>query len=644
MSYTENIHRLRLFGIPGDAPSDESDRVRRVLARLVEAESLSLSDLQTARDIARRAPGIAAESYLFLAAMFLSVRGGNTYLRPEKGPALLERGGHLDGKDEIGEYGRDAFAADVDEAWPAAVEAASSLDGEIVLRRRDGRGDRWFFQRDANAVDAVSAAFAALASQPPCAAPLSAAELAAAAAFREFELDDPQKEAVKSAVTRRFTVVTGGPGTGKTTIVFSILRALVGRGLSTEEIALAAPTGRAAQRIGESLRKQCAAAEGLDESMRLRIESLKGSTIHSLLGGFPPNWKYTADNPLPLKLVVVDESSMVDVMLMRALVEALPDGCRLVLLGDRDQLPSVEAGAVLGDVVDGGGGATSCVVRLVASKRYPEELARCAETVKNGDVPGLFASAGNLSTASGSWTDRLESSGAGCFLLPLGDEAAKRRDACHEAVGRWAAHFGLLERAGALVRLASADWADDPALVDGSLSDRAKALFEEFSRSRILSVVRRGPYGVEKINEILVTKRFGRKPANALSKPGVPVIVTRNTPTRSLWNGDIGVTVKGPAGMVVLFERGDRVVSCPVALLPEHELAYAITVHKSQGSEYGNVLVVLPDDPTHPLLSRQLVYTGITRARKRAVILGTEDALLHAIGNPIKRDTGIVLA
>ena len=134
-----------------------------------------------------------------------------------------------------------------------------------------------------------------------------------------------------------------------------------------------------------------------------------------------------------------------------------------------------------------------------------------------------------------------------------------------------------------------------------------------------------------------------RPSLTALSRVGVPVMVTRNTCERNLWNGDIGVTVKGPDGMAVLFPRGDKVAVCPVGLLPEHELAYAMTVHKSQGSEFENVMVVLPDDEKHPLLNRQIVYTGITRAKKRAVIVGAEKALTAALERKIERDTGIAL-
>ena len=185
---------------------------------------------------------------------------------------------------------------------------------------------------------------------------------------------------------------------------------------------------------------------------------------------------------------------------------------------------------------------------------------------------------------------------------------------------------------------------DDAALTAGTLSEKAKAIFAELDRSRILTVVRKGPHGVDGVNELLLKARFGgRLPFNPLVKAGVPVIITRNTPSKRLWNGDVGVTVEGRSGMVVMFPRGDKVVSCPVGLLPEHELAYAMTVHKSQGSEFENVMVVLTDDKEHPLLNRQIVYTGITRAKKRAVIVGTGGTLNAALSRKIERDTGIAL-
>ena len=455
-------------------------------------------------------------------------------------------------------------------------------------------------------------------------------------------MNERQVEAVRRVVRNRFVVVTGGPGTGKTTVVCAMLRALMARGMELDEIALAAPTGRAAQRMGEALRDQCARARGLDGGMRKKIEALDGSTIHSLLGGFPPNWKYTEANKLPLKLVVVDESSMVDLHLMKALIAALPDDCRLVLLGDKDQLPSVETGAVLGDIV--GMQEASFVVRLVESKRFAKEFAECANAVNAGDVEKFARAASEIPADDGAWLasfddEKMENR---CFRQVLPENA--KTSACHARFLEWAAHYGLLG-GGRLVELASDPLLkDDEALTKGVLSKKAKAIFAALNLSRILTVVRKGPYGVRGVNELIVKARFdGRLPFNPLEKPGVPVMIAHNTPARRLWNGDVGVTVEGRSGMVVIFPRGDKVVSCPVGLLPEHELAYAMTVHKSQGSEFENVMVVLPDDENHPLLNRQIVYTGITRAKKRAVVVGTGKALAAALERKLERDTGIAL-
>ena len=404
MNIEDTMHSLRLFGIPADDASGNADAVRKVLARLVEEDSVSLVDLQTARDIVRRATLAPAEAYLFLAAMFLSVRDGNIFLRPGKGPKLLEKGGHLDEDGEDG-YTNAEFSKDVEDTWPAAASSAESLVGEIVLKRVDDDGDCWYFQRNANAVDAVSEGLATLAARAGDSAPLSSQELSDAIAFREFKMNERQRQAVQMTAERLFTVITGGPGTGKTTIVFSILRALIGRGLSTEDIALAAPTGRAAQRMGESLRKQCAGADGLDDATRTRIKALKGTTIHTLLGGYPPNWKYTAENRLPLKLVVVDESSMVDVMLMRSLIAALPDDCRLVLLGDKDQLPSVDAGAVLGDIIEKG--SSSCVVHLEKAERFSGDLADCAEAIRKERLDDAFAKITRIPQDLDAWVSQL---------------------------------------------------------------------------------------------------------------------------------------------------------------------------------------------------------------------------------------------
>ena len=314
-----------------------------------------------------------------------------------------------------------------------------------------------------------------------------------------------------------------------------------------------------------------------------------------------------------------------------------------MLLGDKDQLPSVDAGAVLGDVVANFDERT--VVELKESNRFTGALADCARAVNDGKKLLFEQSAKKLPVDGEAWTETLSKTDKDnvnrVFYYELGESMSPA--AFRELVLEWVRSYGLLEDGG-LVAAAKAVEPTDDVFTDGEKMGKVAELFKCLECSRILTVVRKGSSGASTINDLVVTERFGgRRPANPLSKVGVPVMVTRNTRERNLWNGDIGVTVRGPDGMVVLFPRGDKVAVCPVGLLPEHELAYAMTVHKSQGSEFDNVMVVLPDDEEHPLLNRQIVYTGITRAKKRAVILGTAAALKHAIETKVARDTGIKL-
>ena len=438
--------------------------------------------------------------------------------------------------------------------------------------------------------------------------------------------------AVETAASRKFAVIVGGPGTGKTTIVCAILRQLLRMdGLAPEEIALVAPTGRAGQRMTEALREKCGAA--LDEDrIKGAIGELAGTTIHALLGGRAPNWKYTAKDRLPKKLVVVDESSMVDLHLMRALLEALPDECRLVLLGDDHQLPSVGAGAVLGELASTN---REWAVALRETHRFNGTLKAAADAVNGGNRAALEKAAAELPAGKG-WT-----SGLGDATTPPAESACYRLRSAgnpRELLDEWASRFGLR---GELAELAGAIEADDPVFETGAASEKTRVLFECLNRSRILTVTRRGDSGVEGVNAHFSSKRRD----NPFDKPGVPVLITRNARSRNLYYGDIGVTVPGADGvMYALFPRGEQVVACPVALLPEHEPAYAITVHKAQGSQFENVLMILPDGKRgagDALLSRELVYTGITRAEKRAVICGSDEVLGKALDASVERDTGI---
>jgi len=660
MTKEEANRLLRRFEIPGGG--EDAEKIRDILARLLALRAISLGELQTARDIVGRKEGAGPHAYLFLAAMFVSLREGSTAFdiarkENQRGALLADAcRRRADGEDVTSAAAELRTAVDAE--WDEAVKAATPLAGDIV--KKDARGF-WYFDKYGEAVKEVGKAIHDRIGTTDDV--LSDAELDAVSAYtgrdkdgnpRDESLDTDQRLAVRAAVGNRLAVVTGGPGTGKTTVLCSILRALFAKtGLTPADVALAAPTGRAGRRMGEALADQCAKAVDCgedDRRVRSEISALSGATIHCLLGGFPPNWVHNAENPLPHRVVVVDECSMVDLLLMRSLLAALRKDCRLVLLGDRHQLPSVDAGAVLGDLTKllGKDDASSgSFVELKTSHRFTGRLKTCADEINEGKSDAILS---NESRADGdTWVDPPgETGGGGCFfhrLAKLDESDAKGRKQLRETVDKllvdWAKAHGL-GKGGRLAVLA-----DAAAHLGKPLEGLAEAdvhdLFEELDKSRILAVVRKGPFGVEHVNDLLLKERLGRNPSEPLVESGIPVIVTKNS--RTLDNGDVGVTVKrGKGDVIVLFPRGNGVVACPVSQLPEHELAYAITVHKSQGSGYGDVLVVLPDDEDHPLLSCQLVYTGITRAKQRAVILGTEGALTHAIGNPIKRDTGIVLA
>ena len=623
---------LALFGIKA------AGGTREILARLVSAQSLSLGELQTARDIVSRRAGACDDgaAYLFLAAMFISRRGGNAFLRTENGASLVAEGCVM--ADAGGEGNEKPFSAE--DAWLQAEKAARALDGDVIFKKPDACGERWFFKKDLRAVEAVSQSLMARVqkNRERRKDALSPEELAAATSFSGFRLNERQAEAVKKAASGFFTVVSGGPGTGKTTVVFSILRALASRGIALDTVALAAPTGRAAQRLVEALQSQCENAKNLDGRMKRAIESLSGSTVHSLLGGRRPRWKYGADRRIPLGFLVVDESSMVDLHLMNALLAALPDDCRIVLLGDMDQLPSVDTGAVLGDIV--GAREADFVVNLTESKRFTGSFASCASAVNTGDAARFAAVSREVSSRDTAWLETFDSDETAnmCCRCMLSGGAP----VLQEIIQAWASHYGLMN-GGRLSLIASdAVFRERVADDDGAFLAKAGALFDELERSRILTVVREGPFGAHGINEFLLKMRFdGRIPRDPLSVPGVPVMVTRNTPSRGLFNGDVGVTIKGASGMTALFPRGKKVVKCPVGLLPEHETAYAMTVHKSQGSEFENVFVVLPDRADHPLLNRQIVYTGITRAKKRAVVASSAGVFAAALAKKLVRDTGI---
>ena len=643
--------RLAAAGIPS-AGSDGEREVRAVLARMLCTRAIRFADLQLARDLANLRPELRAHAghALLVAALCRALHGGSSFLRTAAAPELLARAvWSPDEDDDANKAAAEAARA----AWEAFAAPHLGLFAHDPVVDSFGPGTLAFQRqwRDVAAVNALLGILRDGAAGSADVAPVAPAFLEDAMRF-SFKLDEFQRAAVERAASSRFVVITGGPGTGKTTIVCAILRALLSSGtLRPDQIALAAPTGRAQQRMGEEIVKECGKAVGLDDGTHQALRSLGHSTVHTLLGGLAPRFAHHADNPLPHRLVIVDEVSMVGVPLMRALLEALPGDCRLVLIGDSDQLPSVETGAILGDLV--GDAQAPFVVRLENTHRFNGRLKDAAEGINAGSDAVLRAPESQRD--GDSWIDGFDAEPpeGEFFLRTLPKDAEEAAKAAREAVDAWADRFGLCAGDGALVRAAKNFRAPVPG-EDGTFpaSKESDALFAMLERSRILAAVHGGPFGVRSINRRLSRKRLaaergkehGKERRQPLDLPGVPVIVTHNTPDRHLYNGDVGIVVRGADGVpTAIFPRGESVVACPAALLPEHDLAYASTIHKSQGSQYLNVLVVLPVSAACPLLTRKILYTGVTRAEKRAVLLATDAALDAALAREETRDTGVSL-
>jgi len=481
--------------------------------------------------------------------------------------------------------------------------------------------------------------------------------------------DDRQRLAAATAVLSRLTVLTGGPGTGKTTTVarvLAVLQDVAGTGL---RIALAAPTGKAAARLQEAVREVVAQFD--DAADEERVGSPEATTVHRLLGwraGSSTRFKHDANHHLPHDVVVVDETSMVSLPLMARLLEALRPDARLVLVGDPDQLASVEAGAVLGDLVhrpavaDGVPGAvgpfapaglaapereqlSNGVVRLTTVHRQEQDsqILPLAAAIRDGDAERAIA----VLRAGGPSVQFVEVTGD----RPTEEEIRPVRDDAEEA--------------GVDLVVAARE---------GDASRALRAL----EAHRLMLAHRRGPAGVAHwavLVEQWVTEAAGpdraptsgpgrapssgpgrtpttgpgRAPAAVADRraaaspwyPGRPLLVTANDRETGLYNGDTGVVVAdGEGGVVAVFgDPGDPMRVRPHRL-PPVETVHAMTVHRGQGSQFGKVSLILPP-ATSPLLTRELLYTAVTRARESVRVVGTEESVRAAVGRPVRRASGL---
>ncbi|RLB85545.1 MAG: exodeoxyribonuclease V subunit alpha [Deltaproteobacteria bacterium] len=455
--------------------------------------------------------------------------------------------------------------------------------------------------------------------------------------------DSQQVKAIRLALKSQFSIISGGPGTGKTSLMVNILRCLVRAGIPISRIIFGAPTGRAAQRITETIQNSIA---GIQEpaSEDLDLLNLKGSTLHKILRyrSYAHDFYYQHSNPLPVSVVLIDEVSMVDVVMLDKFLQAVdPVKTKLVFLGDKDQLPSVEAGSVFEEMIPNEIRASRFKNRFVVLQkvyRSGVNLLELANQTNTGDFPPFTAVTFEtaLSIQSDQWA----------FVTA-------------ESFDNWRKHIYQWVRYQYLNPLTSNEKSFKDLLVKvGEMTagqimsseqgqDLLRHIFMVVERARILSFLRSGIYGCTVINTLIFNylinefDPLAKRQSHVFS--GALIIITRNDYSKELFNGDVGVMIKDGTGTYrAFFHRSGSYISFPVNLLPSWEFAFATTVHKSQGSEFDDVLLVLPDNENHRLLTRQIVYTGITRAKKRVVIYGSQAALNAALQKKIERQSGLM--
>jgi exodeoxyribonuclease V alpha subunit len=613
-------------------------------AELVSPQGADVEDLEPLYlgwELARCAPGLSADDRHTLArvaaACVASMLAGSTRL-PIDGPSLenalaacgsaassgaarrlLERASHADVTEPVAQViGRPG------ERKPLIID-----DGCLYLERM-----RLLEQRFCDRVRA-------LVVRPTYAPDTRTVRRAAAAvSSRSRPLTRDQVRAVEQGLSSHLTLISGAPGTGKTMTVVALVRAAVWMGMPASAVAIAAPTGKAAQRLSEALLAGLASSDADIADTALRLSPPMPVTLHRLLGWSPKAGRFAhhEGRRLTHALIIVDEASMIDLAMMDRLVRALSERGRLVLVGDADQLPSVDAGAVFRDLCASLGASRLTTNLRVASDPAAQTIVTSAIAVNAGKVPP------QLSTRTR--VDDLIFEGVEHLDMPwseVGDAVLERwwraRIAFDpEFTARASRIYG---RQGSEVK--KADEAD------------LLALFTGYASARLLVATRSSgfPASADAINQSLLSRLSQsqevdwtpQRGAYSLAR-GAPVLVQQNDYARGLFNGDQGLVAtfdsgdsEGPHPMLVAL-RGAKLEALPIGGHAAITPSFAMTVHKAQGSEFDHVALVLPD-ADHPLLTRELVYTAITRARRSVLIVGPLDILSRAVSRTTLRSSGV---
>jgi len=541
--------------------------------------------------------------------------------------------------------------------WPAPEEWLTALQGSALVAAGEDAGgserplrllgSRLYLDRYWREERRVAGDLQALSGERPSEADLGLLHDGLRRLFPG-DSDLLQRAAAASSVLRRLAVVGGGPGTGKTTTVARIValaaEQTAARGARPPLVALAAPTGKAAARLQEAVHAEAGELDTAAE-VRAMLVDLRASTLHRLLGWRPGShsrFAHDRDNRLPHDLVIVDETSMISLSLMARLVESVRPDARLILVGDPGQLTSIEAGVVLGDIVGPASetltmsaGAQALLAQAIGDDipahappsaattigdgivvldrvyRYGAAIARLADAIRTGDADGAI--------------DVLRAEHPEITWLASEPEAQPGGDTGLEAVRRETVEAGR-------------------AVVQAGRAGVGGGALRALGEFRLLCAHRRGPFGVstwtsrqqawlaEEIDDLDLEQR---------DYVGRPLLITENDYELGLYNGDTGVIVQSdPGHATAVFERGDQLMSFSPLRLSGVETVYAMTIHKSQGSQFDTAAVLLPPADS-PIVTRELLYTAVTRARKRLILVAGEDTVRAAVGRPVSRASGL---